>query len=389
MDDVWADLPIDILYCVCKRFIFPKEIVSMSVVCKSWQSSINLLFEKIQISTNIPRLMLSQEDKYGGRSRSSSVRSFYDLSNGRMLNLELNDTIDRKCLSVGFGWLLIIDIKLRMDLFHPLTGRKINLPCYKYDHVYKVSELHHIHIVKAVVSANPWNSKIQDYNQDCVIMTSYGIGLPLFAKLGDKSWTNIHVPNKRYFDINCYKNMFYAVSETSLYVCTMDGHLVHSVQVDQLGRNILKHYVWRYPQKYLVESAGELLLVYRKFGGSFHDDDETSEIIYMTTSFEVVRCIHKFATNGKIDFDFVKVDTLDDQALFVGDNASLSLAATSLNGCREDCIYFTDDSNDFYAATKNGGGYDMGIYNLRDGTIEQHYKGEESLSYFNTPFWYI
>ena len=60
----------------------------------------------------------------------------------------------------------------------------------------------------------------------------------------------------------------------------------------------------------------------------------------------------------------MKVDSLGDQALFVGDSSSLSLTASSLSGIKPSCIYFTTrfDSIDdlpLFHCTHNGGGFDM------------------------------
>ena len=49
---------------------------------------------------------------------------------------------------------------------------------------------------------------------------------------------------------------------------------------------------------------------------------------------------------SKNEYDWVNVDSLGDQALFAGDNSSMSLSASSFNGCKANCIYFTDDDVD-------------------------------------------
>ncbi|KAK7830834.1 hypothetical protein CFP56_027890 [Quercus suber] len=37
------------------------------------------------------------------------------------------------------------------------------------------------------------------------------------------------------------------------------------------------------------------------------------------------------------------VDNLGDQVLFVGDSSSMSSSPSSFNGCKANCVYFTDD----------------------------------------------
>ncbi|GJT23470.1 hypothetical protein Tco_0893407 [Tanacetum coccineum] len=50
------------------------------------------------------------------------------------------------------------------------------------------------------------------------------------------------------------------------------------------------------------------------------------------------------------------------------------------------CIYYTDDVFGQYHRSEKGGGRDMGIYHMSDGTIEPHFAGE-SLSHLTPPIW--
>ena len=84
----------------------------------------------------------------------------------------------------------------------------------------------------------------------------------------------------------------------------------------------------------------------------------------------------------------MRIVLVRDQALFVGDNSSVSLSASSFNGCKANCICFTDDNKLNYAYTSEGGGYDIGAFRMQDRKIEHPYPGE-SLSFFSTPLWYI
>ncbi|GKD47316.1 zinc finger, CCHC-type containing protein, partial [Tanacetum coccineum] len=46
---------------------------------------------------------------------------------------------------------------------------------------------------------------------------------------------------------------------------------------------------------------------------------------------------------------------------------------------KSNCIYYTDDVLELYGGSQKGGGRDMGIYHLSDGTIEPHFSGESQL----------
>ena len=109
---------------------------------------------------------------------------------------------------------------------------------------------------------------------------------------------------------------------------------------------------------------------------------------YVTIGFTVQK-LKRCTQEGSIfKYKWVKVDSLGDQALFVGNSSSLSLTASSLNGIKPNCIYFTDDDLTHFNCTRNGGGFDMGVYRMEDARIIPHYSGQ-SLSFFCSPLWYM
>ncbi|KAM7267090.1 hypothetical protein ACFE04_009256 [Oxalis oulophora] len=363
--DVWANIPIDPFSDICERLVCVKDQIVLTAVCKSWHLLFNQLFGKYQFSIDTPRLILAEEDKRGSSS-STDMRKFFDLSNGKLFDFYLPEIRNKKCLSVGFGCALI------------LSGKLMSFKTFFFS--------------KRLLQPILGIQNFKDFDPNCVIIVTYGIGFPAIVKIGLKAWIDIDMKYGWYSDIIYYKNQFYAGGQHQLFAGTIDGNQApFATPIAHTPRNLVNIHT----QKYLVESVGELLLVYRNFVGNVYNnlppdslEISLAEIPYWTMSFDVVKLIKKNENDDEHGYEFVKVETLGNQALFVGDGASFSLPATSLNGCRPDCIYFTDDSQDFYSLTKNGGGYDMGIYNLRDGSIEQHYKGE-SLSYFSTPLWYL
>ncbi|KAM7279319.1 hypothetical protein ACFE04_006453 [Oxalis oulophora] len=208
--DLWADILTDIFFSICKRLAH-RDIIVVNSVCKSWQMSGSLYLSGNQISPKFPWLMLAEKDKWG-HSSSDTVRNFYDMSNGKIYNLNLPETISRVCLSVGFGWLLTIDINSSINLFHPLIGRKIELPHYstllKNNVIGRDKKVRRILFWKAVASTDPWNYKTQNFNQDCVIIATYERGLPAIVKLGDKAWKDIQTRHRHYYDDVFYRSQY-------------------------------------------------------------------------------------------------------------------------------------------------------------------------------------
>nr|GEU63384.1 hypothetical protein [Tanacetum cinerariifolium] len=75
---------------------------------------------------------------------------------------------------------------------------------------------------------------------------------------------------------------------------------------------------------------------------------------------------------------------LGTKSLFVGGSSSSFWVEQDYTGAiKGNCIYFTRDGIPFH---ENGGGMDMRIYHLSDGTIEPLSTGESS-SYLTPPFW--
>jgi len=74
-----------------------------------------------------------------------------------------------------------------------------------------------------------------------------------------------------------------------------------------------------------------------------------------------------------------EVQTLGENALFIGRNASLSFSAADFVGCRPNCIYFTNNFS---------GKHDLGIFSLSDWSIEPLPCYPQNLYYhFGCPIW--
>ncbi|GKC31292.1 hypothetical protein Tco_1038586, partial [Tanacetum coccineum] len=69
-----------------------------------------------------------------------------------------------------------------------------------------------------------------------------------------------------------------------------------------------------------------------------------------------------------------QVKDLGSKTLFVGYSSSFWIEDTT-GMIKGNNIYYTDDSMELFRGSKNGGGRDMGIYHLSDGSIEPHFAG--------------
>ncbi|KAL2540053.1 F-box protein SKIP23 [Abeliophyllum distichum] len=116
------------------------------------------------------------------------------------------------------------------------------------------------------------------------------------------------------------------------------------------------------------------------------DDNDNEEPSYYTIGFSVLKLEECQEKGNDCAYRLNEVPTLGDQALFLGNNVSISLSSS--NCIKANCIYFSEDNYELYSTERGGGGYDTGIFNLEDGTIQLNYAGE-SRSCLAPPLWYI
>ncbi|VFQ66307.1 unnamed protein product [Cuscuta campestris] len=345
----------------------------------------------------------TEAEEKGAAEEGWGVRKSYCLAEKRIYRLRMPQTMGKKCFSIGFGWMLTIGLDSQIHIVHLLRrGRQISLPPpsslpQRYDPTaFTPHQIRCGTFRKALASADPYLSSPRS-SSPCIIMAIHG-GLwhLAFTRPGaHDAWTGVDLPTPRNFfmDVVFHRHKFYAVTQAGrITVCTITYD--DRVSATDLGTESSSH-VDEVSQKYLVESrAGDLLLVCRIL--DVEASNRKREDI--TDRFEVLRLEERAAADGagptddddgsssrRKKYEFTRVDSLGDQAIFVGDNASFSLTASSANGCKPNCIYFTHDEFQFGIKPI---GSDMGVYNVGDGTIER-IPVVHSLSSFCHPLWYI
>lgn len=106
--------------------------------------------------------------------------------------------------------------------------------------------------------------------------------------------------------------------------------------------------------RYLVELSDhkELLMVQRYISSKFNQYGQRYRV---TTKFEVF----KFDAD---EYKWIKISTLGDVALFVGENSSISLLASNFLECMPNCIYFLHDWDRVPRPTRPR---DFGLYSMK------------------------
>ncbi|KAL3498807.1 hypothetical protein ACH5RR_041539 [Cinchona calisaya] len=360
----WSQLIPDLLVSIARRIQLVEDFVAFGGVCSSWRAAATK-DNFVKSWPTVPLLMLAEE-------KDCEDREFYSLSRGKIWRrLSLPEAKGKKCME-SRGWFVTLEGNSgEMNLLHPFTRVQIELPNQKTFPDYELYEPENprCFLLRAVLSADP--SDTSDY----VLVVVHSGGRHLgFWRPGDKSWTRIAAKRTGAFsDVNYYKGKFYAIDYSGRIWIWEDGDdearflfCIDTRIIDVDAR-----------QWYLVESEGELLIVGRD-GVHFEDDEET----YGATNFRVIHL-------DLVKSDWKEIRNLGERAIFVGHNSALSVDVASFPGIiKPNCIYFTDDSIEAYYWTlsQQGGGKDMGIYNLEDGKIER-FDSIQSFSLIGPPVW--
>ncbi|KAL5713877.1 hypothetical protein ACHQM5_015913 [Ranunculus cassubicifolius] len=346
----WSNLPTELLELFLERLV-PNfvDVIRFRAVCKSWQ------FISLNKPTNpppqLPWLMLPSHGTIPSRRR------FFSPSENRVYSVP--ESWGCYCSGSSHGWLIMEDSFILCSLFNPITGVQIVLPLIKSvfglgspfceSHIKFSKQNQERFIVKAVLSSSP----SLGLNADCFVMMIFGLYQRYLAycKLGDKNWTLRPTPmDFTYEDIICFQGKFYVVD-------SYGKVLVFDLRCSSVSMEFKRPESFKADKSYLVELAGDILLIRRFRGWSFD-----LEKVYKTVMFKVLR-------QDLVKKNWVEVKTLQNHALFLGHNHSMSVLALDFPECRANCIYFTDNCFKDYGFEK-AEPHDVGIFNLVDGSIE-------------------
>lgn len=352
----WSDLPQDLVVHTAKQFLSIYDFKAFGGVCKTWSCAATEENFTGGLTHQVPLLMLRGSSEDG--ITSTANRECYNLVKGKLCRLGTNiqlrplkwwPLLGCWCLS-SLGWLLaqsITDPRVTY-LLHPFKHREIVLPTF--------SEYPN-RLDKFVLSSSP------SLTSDFVVMVLLRCPryLAFCRPKVDNAWTKVSLEHPNVLslsgpsDIAYYKGQFYFMNYSSgdILVCDIDDtkkpkirddvvpYMPHNAKLFLLRNNYVK-------QMYLVESAGDLLVVLR-LNSKFD--------VRKTTGIRVFKV--PFSTGNWYDSE---VKNLGNRALFLGENnSSFSNEALAYgSGCMANCIYFQTDEEE----TK------LGIYSMKYGEFK-------------------
>lgn len=361
----WAELHRDALEVIAEKITCHVDLLRFAAVCKPWRSfvmeNIHWLPRKLPLcyclpcQHPLPLLLQCNDDEAEGRLDFISI-----LDQNYVSGFSLPELRRKWITGSSNGWLFTIEMNgEEIHLLNPFTRVQIPLPSlstFQHPEGYSMEDDDYYFIQKAVISPG----------DDFVVMAIVSsLSVLSYCRPGEDKWSNVEGSTLYLSDVIPYKGQFYAINET--------GTLV-ACDAEQDGKmRLVTGGAYEPRKRYLVEStSGDLLHIARL-------RDEHTETL--TTQFDV----YKLETVGGSrtsatdisGFEWVKLESLGNQSLFLGRNCSLCLPTDSVPGCKRDCIYFTDD--DAFAhedclqlvATEHSLFYDeKGVYDMANGSIK-------------------
>ncbi|CAK9184056.1 unnamed protein product [Ilex paraguariensis] len=351
----WSQLPYDLLESIANQLHAIEDFLAFSAVCHLWRFV--HLNKNWTPKTHIPWLVLNEY-----HNSDVPLRRIFSTCKFKEHKLLLPEAHGHQIWGSSHGWLVTVGQDLGLHLLNPITRVCIDLPTHCTLGIQAYANVDWFSFIrKATVF------KIQD---EFVTMAIYGHHYSLaFARQTDSAWTTVQVSTHVLFiDFVCFNSWILALSVVgTLFLVEIDGPDpprildIASPPKDEKG--------WQ--QIYLVESSGNLLMVFRY------------ENIYLpkTVNFKVYQ--FHFSTG-----QWTILEDLGDRVLFVDD-----FYCTSVSACddfRGNGIYFTKDNLDFLMRIEqNWDGQYIGLYHMNDDTTEIFRLGDVSPSCYTCPIWLV
>lgn len=349
---------------VLERLELISDYLAFSVVCKTWNGVAKN--NRSQSRHTAPMLLVSSDKE--------DTWNLYNVMNNKVLHLQLKLSSKRFCGS-SKGWLIALEENFVVTLINPFSvveGCKekensiIRLPSLA--RLYDFREFDY-HVYKATISADPILNA-----HDFIVTVIYGY-FSNFAviRLGkDTEWSYINFnleddyEFRRFHEVVHLGDKFYALYNDDR-ILSLDARdtielseIISELEVKWGSLTPMGEFgsQSRANKTYIVDSNEKGFLIvkrYKIWKGNWPDAKA------ITFKFEIF----------ELNFDkheLIEKETLDDAALFLGDNSSMFVLASKLSGCQPNCIYFTSDYQRSSWVPE-----DFGVYNIKTQSISKPY----------------
>ncbi|KAK6284919.1 hypothetical protein POUND7_003871 [Theobroma cacao] len=362
----WKNLPTLCFFLILDKLKASGTLVQFGAVCKNWYSVFNdFLDSRRRSALNlVPMLVIPTK-------KSNKNRKLYSLqAKAKICDIELPKSYGTRFCGSCYDWLAMVDENMIITLLNPFKdGITIDLPKIE---VVKTSSYEY-DIQKVILSVDPLS-----YPDNYVVVVIHGTHYRLaFYKSGQRDWIYLDKDFTLFTDVIFYRSLVYAIGNWNMIVSfdvndsSLDDTLKPPklkilVPADKWYQN-LDNYSYK---AYLVESSkGNLFSIKRDL--DFDKDDN-----YLTKNFKIFKLILDDQSGELLEQKEVK--NIDGDVVFVGDNRTLAISILDFPEAEQpNSIYFIDDLFDMYAYQPYGP-RDVGIFNIKDETLAEHYQFKPS-----------
>ncbi|PON33696.1 hypothetical protein TorRG33x02_354550, partial [Trema orientale] len=356
-----------------------KDCLLFSLVCHPWLCVAEDNQGKLVTLSRhqVPMLLFPSSE-----SKENDEWSIYNVLDNKFLSWNLVLPLyDRPFTGTSEGWLVTINENLSLTLHKPFAESNENTiihlpPLFPPLDDKKVMELtsqyRHEYIFKMTIFtpdpvANPKDLIV-------IVIYDYVKELAYFRPTKDSTWIRVEGDEgSSYDDILHYKNKFYAITTRKGALVSFDVTDSNNFDTKLVADGIPSdneedgYYdddgieKYSFHKRYLAESfEGDLLHVKRYL--RFTEVNETKMFRVFKWNMDLCK--------------WVEIKSLGDNALFIGDNTSVSVLASDFVGCQKNSIYFTHDRD----TTKFGpeGPVDLGVYNFGTGVCTRGFTIDEA-----------
>jgi len=299
----------------------------------------------------------------------------------RVYPLELTMLNNKRCCGSSHGWLATIDEKFVITWVNPFKDvAPISLPMIDVYHSFK--NYTEFNVQKVTLSVDPITSP-----NDYVVVAIYTThGCLAFIKAGQEFWTYIQdTDHFGFIDITFLNGLVYSVTCWKKIVCFDLCYSSDPWGREQRIPNVLLQRsddATYSPLTYLVKSLeGELWMV-RRFINRVNNINKGTNSLH----------VFKLELNDKGEklMHLSKLESLGDNVLFVGDGDSMSISASYFSSyVQKDSIYYSDNYYNELPVPYPRGPFDMGISNVKNGSLGVHCPYKPYLKGMTPPIWVV
>ncbi|XVF51969.1 hypothetical protein PTKIN_Ptkin04bG0227000 [Pterospermum kingtungense] len=329
----WSQLPNDLLHLISIRLHSPLDVVRFRSICFTWRSATTSPKNHC-LPPRIPFIPVGEEGNSSGYYYTLLKRTVF-LFKSPKINIQ-TDPSATWIIKIEHGYVSDNLIKF----YDPLSGYPfIHLP-YNFPKGSNLLDFRVIELKEEYVLDFDYLTHGSGYNtrkvafscldsnaNDFVLLSIIAFGYLAMFKSSDQKWTKF--PSS-YDDVILYKGKFYAVDESgrTVLVVGLDSKInvvgVPAVYADDGGHGYVRWISWN---KFLVESKGELLLVY----------------MYLSFASEVRNYKFNVFKLDEVNKEWIEVNNLDDRVLFLSTKRGFAASAEDLSLFRGNYIIFVDD----------------------------------------------